>query len=132
MNLNGVGNAVLGGWTANAIAYLSTGIPIASPVVGAAIAYFNQRPDLTCNPAAARRTPPPPGSTTIALRFPRVHSVAGSAPAYLDHVRTMGAQDFDMSLYKNFTFGKERTCASRSPLTTSPIARSSECRTCPA
>jgi hypothetical protein len=34
--------------------------------------------------------------------------VAGSAPAYLDHVRTMGAQDFDISLYKHFTFLKEK------------------------
>jgi len=34
--------------------------------------------------------------------------VAGNAPAYLDHVRTMGAQDFDISLYKHFSLGKER------------------------
>ncbi len=34
--------------------------------------------------------------------------IAGTAPAYLDHVRTMGAQDFDLSLYKNFTLGGEK------------------------
>jgi len=34
--------------------------------------------------------------------------VAGSAPAYLGNVRTMGARDLDLSLFKNFTFGNER------------------------
>jgi len=34
--------------------------------------------------------------------------VAGSAPAYLDHVRTMGAKDLDISLYKKFSFGEKR------------------------
>jgi hypothetical protein len=43
MNLNGVSNAVLGGWTANGIVYLGGGIPIASPTVGAGISYFDQR-----------------------------------------------------------------------------------------
>jgi hypothetical protein len=47
LDLSGVGNGIVGGWTANAIAYLSTGVPIASPGVGAGTSYFNQRPDLT-------------------------------------------------------------------------------------
>jgi hypothetical protein len=34
--------------------------------------------------------------------------VPGTAPAYLDHVRTMGANDFDLSLYKSFSLGGER------------------------
>ncbi len=51
VDLHAVGNAVLGGWTTNLIAYLSTGIPIASPVVGADVSYLNQRPDLTCDPS---------------------------------------------------------------------------------
>jgi hypothetical protein len=52
VNLSGISNAILGGWTGNIIAYLSTGIPIASPIVGAGISYFNQRPDVTCNPGS--------------------------------------------------------------------------------
>ena len=89
VNLNGVPNAILGGWTVNGIVYLSTGIPIASPSVGAGISYFNQRADLTCNPASG-------APHTIAQWFnpdcfavPASPFVAGTAPAYLDHVRTM-------------------------------------------
>jgi len=108
VNLHGVGNAALGGWTANIISYISTGIPIASPVVGADVSYFNQRPDLTCDPSKG-------APHTIAAWFnyncfsiPASPFVAGTAPAYLDHVRTMGAQDFDLSMYKNFTLGGEK------------------------
>ncbi|HMG86251.1 MAG TPA: carboxypeptidase regulatory-like domain-containing protein [Terracidiphilus sp.] len=108
VNLNGVGDSILGGWTGNLIAYLSTGIPVATPVVGAPIAYFNQRPDLTCNPASGA-----PHTATTWFNFncfaiPSSPFVAGNAPAYLDHVRTMGAKDFDISLYKHFTFGNEK------------------------
>ncbi len=34
VNLNGVANAILGGWTTNAILYLSTGFPSHSPASG--------------------------------------------------------------------------------------------------
>ena len=108
MNLSGVGNAVLGGWTANAIAYLSTGIPIASPGVGAGVSYFNQRADLTCDPS---RGAPHTAATWFnfnCFALPPSSFVPGTAPAYLDHVRTMGAQDFDVSLYKHFSLGGER------------------------
>lgn len=108
LNLNGIGNEVLGGWTANAILYFSTGVPIASPVVGAGVSYFNQRPNLTCDPSKGA-----PHSQTEWFGFscfaaPSSPFVAGNAPAYLDHVRTMGAQDADLSIYKNFSFGEKR------------------------
>lgn len=35
--------------------------------------------------------------------------VEGSTPAYLDHVRTMGAQDVDLTLSKTFVLHKEKT-----------------------
>jgi hypothetical protein len=108
MDLNGVGNAVLGGWTGNLIAYFSTGVPIASPTVGAGIAYFNQRPDVTCNPASGAPHSAATWFNYNCFAIPSSPFVAGSAPAYLDHVRTMGARDFDISLYKHFTFGKEK------------------------
>jgi hypothetical protein len=108
LNLSGVGEAVLGGWTANAIAYLSTGIPIASPSVGAGTSYFNQRPDLTCNPASGAPHNAATWFNYSCFAIPVSSFVAGNAPAYLDHVRTMGAQDFDISLYKHFSLGRER------------------------
>lgn len=55
LNLSGATDRILGDWTTNAIVYVSSGIPIASPTAGAlnianGVSYFNQRPDLTCNP----------------------------------------------------------------------------------
>jgi hypothetical protein len=108
LNLNGVGNAILGGWTGNAIAYLSTGIPVATPSVGAATAYFNQRPNLTCDPSRGAPHTVTTWFNPTCFAIPASSFVAGNAPAYLDHVRTMGAQDFDLSAYKHFSLGKER------------------------
>ena len=106
LNLNRFANAAVGGWTMNEIFYWSTGIPIASPVVGAGTSYFNQRPDLACNPSQG-------APHTIATWFnptcfviPSSQFAAGNAPAYLDQVRTMGAKDLDLSLYKTFSFGE--------------------------
>ena len=108
VNLAGISNAVLGGWTTNLIAYLSSGVPIVSPTVGAGVAYFNQRADMTCDPGHGAPHTQQQWFTTDCFAFPSSPFVAGTAPAYLDHVRTMGANDFDMSAYKHFTFGKER------------------------
>ncbi|HUY82459.1 MAG TPA: carboxypeptidase regulatory-like domain-containing protein [Acidobacteriaceae bacterium] len=108
VQLNRVGDAFLGGWTANGILYLSSGIPIASPVVGAPVSYFNQRPDLTCDPSKGA----PHSATTwfnpTCFAMPSSPFVAGTAPAYLDHVRTMGARNLDISLYKSFQMGEAR------------------------
>ena len=108
LNLAGVSDAVLGGWTVNAIAYLSTGVPIASPTSGVAPSYFNQRSDLVCDPSHGAPHTAATWFNASCFAIPASPFVAGSAPAYLDHVRTMGAQDFDFSLYKHFSLGKER------------------------
>jgi len=108
LNLNTMGNAVLGGWTTNAVAYISTGVPIASPVVGASPAYFNQRADMTCDPSKGAPHTAAQWFTSSCFAAPASSFVPGTAPAYLDHVRTMGAQDLDISLFKSFSLGKER------------------------
>ncbi len=108
LNLSGVGNGVLGGWTANAIAYLSTGVPIASPTSGVSPSYFNQRANLTCDPSKGTPHSAATWFNYGCFAIPASPFMAGSAPAYLDHVRTMGAQDFDISLYKNLSLGKEK------------------------
>jgi hypothetical protein len=119
VNLSGVGDALVGGWTVNGIVYLSTGVPIASPGAGTSPSYFNQRADMTCDPSKGAQhsanswfnyscfTPPgvAASSTDVSTANP---FVPGTAPAYLDHVRTMGAQNIDLSLYKHFALGKER------------------------
>jgi len=107
VNLNGVANAIAGGWTVNAILYLSTGVPVASPGSGTPNTPFGQRADMVCNPASgAPHTPTqwfkvdcfaqPGGSINPNLYVP------GTAPAYLDNVRTRGARDLDLSIYKTF------------------------------
>lgn len=106
--LNGVGNAFLGGWTTNAIVYLSSGVPIASPIVGAGTSYFNQRPDLTCDPGKGAPHRATKWFDYGCFAMPSSSFVPGNAPAYLDHVRTMGARDLDLSLYKRFSFGETR------------------------
>ena len=106
--LHGVGDAALGGWTVNGIVYLSTGVPIASPVVGAATSYFNQRPNLTCDPGAGAPHTAATWFNYNCFAMPSSQFVAGNAPAYLSGVRTMGAQDVDLSIYKKFSFGETK------------------------
>jgi hypothetical protein len=120
INLNGVGNAILGGWTSNGILYWSTGIPIPSPVVGASVSYFNQRSNLTCDPSKGAAHKPGkldsngnliPGTgwfNNNCFAFPASPFVAGTAPNYLDNVRTEGALNLDLSVYKSFSFGEQR------------------------
>jgi hypothetical protein len=103
VNLNGVADAALGGWTVNGILYLGTGVPIASPVIGATTnAYFNQRADLVCDPSKGFSRSASQWVNNSCFAFPASPFVPGTAPAYLDHVRTQGARNFDMSIYKTF------------------------------
>jgi hypothetical protein len=118
INLHGVSNAVLGGWTVNAISYLSTGVPIASPTSGVPVTYFNQRADLTCNPAAGAPHTVAVWFTDSCFAVPGTEATGnlanfnpftpGTAPAYLDHVRTRGARDLDLSIYKSYNFGETK------------------------
>jgi hypothetical protein len=108
VNLGNLGNGFLGGWTSNAIIYFSTGVPIATPDVGAGTAYFNQRPDLTCNPEHGAPHTATTWFNPNCFAIPASTFVAGNAPAYLSNVRTMGAKDVDISLYKHFKLGGER------------------------
>ena len=108
INVDGVPDAIFGEWTGNVIMYLSSGIPIATPVVGAGTAYFNQRPNLDCNPAGGAPHTATNWFNPTCFSIPTSSFVPGNAPAYLANVRTMGARDFDISLYKHFSLGGER------------------------
>jgi hypothetical protein len=115
VNLTGVSNGVLGGWTVNAIGYLSTGVPIASPTSGVPVAYINQRADMTCNPAAGAPHTVAVWFTDNCFAIPGTENggagnpfIPGTAPAYLDNVRTRGARDLDLSIYKTFALGETK------------------------
>jgi hypothetical protein len=111
VNLHGATDAVLGGWTTNFILYLGTGVPIQAPASGVSSGFFNQRADETCNPTAPHTRLPngsvqwvnyscfaipglDNGGTTVNRLIP------GDAPAFLDHLRTDGARNLDVSIYK--------------------------------
>jgi hypothetical protein len=102
VNLTGVGNAVAGGWTINGILYLGSGIPIASPTVGSPISYFSQRPNLVCNPSHGFSRGVSQWVNNSCFASPASLFVPGTAPAYLDSARVMGARDLDLSIYKTF------------------------------
>jgi hypothetical protein len=108
LNLSGPANAALGGWTINGVIYLSDGVPIASPVVGSGTAYFNQRTNLSCNPSVGAPHTAAEWFLPNCFTVPSSSFVAGTAPAYLGNVRTMGANELDVSLFKTFSLGKER------------------------
>src|SRR5215469_994394 len=107
LNLSGISNTLLGGWTINGILYLGTGVPVDAPSSGTGTSYFNQRADMTCNPAHGA-----PHTTTAWFNVncfvvPGTENggaanffIPGNAPAYLDNVRTRGARDLDLSIYK--------------------------------
>jgi len=111
VNLNGVPNAILGGWTVNGILYLSTGVPIHSPSSGEPGTLFNQRTDLVCDPSHGAPHTPATWFSYQCFARPGAENggainpfIPGTAPNYLDHVRTRGAREFDMSIYKTFKF----------------------------
>ncbi|HYW67089.1 MAG TPA: carboxypeptidase regulatory-like domain-containing protein [Candidatus Dormibacteraeota bacterium] len=115
LDLNKAGNAILGGWTADGIFYLSSGLPIPSPIVGNNAYLGNQRTDMVCDPskgaphtAAAWFNPTcfvTPGTENGGVANP---FIPGTAPAYLDHVRTMGANNLDVTLSKTVKVGEKR------------------------
>ena len=100
VNLHGAADTIAGGWTINAILYLSTGVPINSPNSGTSPSYFNQRADMTCNPASGAPHTVSDWFNIDCFSLPASPFVPGNAPAYLDHVRTRGARDLDLSIYK--------------------------------
>jgi hypothetical protein len=107
VNLNGVSNAVLGNWTANGIFYLSSGVPIQSPLIGNNT-YLNQRADMTCDPSKGAPRTAAVWFNANCFAVPASQFVPGSAPAYLDHLRTMGANELDFTLSKSFKLGEKR------------------------
>jgi hypothetical protein len=107
VNLNGISNALLGGWTVDGIFYLSSGIPVASPEIGNNM-YLNQRADMTCDPSKGAPRTPNQWFTADCFAVPGSQFVPGNAPAYLDHLRTMGANNLDLTFSKRFKLGEKR------------------------
>jgi hypothetical protein len=106
VNLHGFANQALGGWTVNTIVYLSTGVPIASPN-GTEDPYFSQRVDLSCDPGKGAQRSANQWFNYTCFSQPADLFAPGTAPAFLSSIRTDGAHDLDVSLYKNFKLPHE-------------------------
>lgn len=108
LNLNGAANAILGNWTVNTIVYLSTGVPVNTPY-GTGDQFFAQRVNMDCNPGKGAQHTVAQWFNYTCFSEPSDQFVAGTAKAFLSQVRTNGAHDLDLSLYKNFPFGNGKT-----------------------
>lgn len=104
INLHGVANAIAGGWSTNGILYLSTGVPIHSPGSGNPLTPFNQRADMICDPAKGAPHTTDHWFNYSCFATPTSPYLPGTAPAYLDDVRTRGARNLDLSVYKTLKF----------------------------
>jgi len=107
LDLNGVSNAILGNWTMDGIFYLSSGVPISSPYVGDN-QYLNQRADMTCDPSKGAPRTAAVWFLPNCFAVPASQFIPGNAPTYLDHLRTMGAKNLDLTLSKTIKLGEKR------------------------
>ncbi len=100
VNLNGWADRIFGGWTINSIVFFSSGTPINVPN-GTGDPYFNQRPDLTCDPENGAPHTPAQWVNYTCLAEPASPFFPGTAPAFFTHVRTDGGHNLDASIFKN-------------------------------
>jgi Carboxypeptidase regulatory-like domain len=103
LDLEGWGNRILGGWTINTILYMTSGVPVNAPGDGTDL-YFNQRVNLTCNPATGAPHTVAEWFNYTCFSQPTSDFVPGTAPAFLSSVRTEGGRNLDASIYKNIPF----------------------------
>ena len=109
IHFNKIGNALLGGWTLNGIVYLSSGLPIPGPSAGLPEEYFNQRSNMNCNPGKNAPRTVNHWFNYSCFSIPSSPFVPGTTPDFMGAIRTMGARDLDMSVYKTFPLGDERS-----------------------
>jgi hypothetical protein len=109
LDLKGFSNAMLGDWTISGIYYLSTGVPINSPTVGQTNIFLpSQRTSLACDPSKGAPHTVNHWFNPDCFIAPANLWTAGTAPPYLDRVRTMGANNLDLTLSKTVKFGETR------------------------
>lgn len=106
VNLHGIANEAFGGWSVNTVLYLSTGVPIASPT-GTGNPYFNQRVNLTCDPGKGARRNATQWFNYTCFSEPTDQFAPGTAPAFLGSIRTDGAHQLDVSVFKNIKLPHE-------------------------
>lgn len=104
-----VANEVIGGWSINAQLAASGGVPV--PVSGSfpnQSRFFNQRPDLTCDPAKGAPHSTKQWFLPACYAAPASPYVPGNSPQLLSGVRGDGTHNLDLSLFKSVHLGGER------------------------
>jgi hypothetical protein len=105
VNLNGVADKVLGGWTLNGILYLNSGVPIAAPGSGQS-SLFSQRVDQTCNPNTGAERKPSQWFNYSCFATPANDYTPGTSKRMLS-VRQDGAHQLDASVLKSVPIVRE-------------------------
>ena len=94
---------LIGGWTVNGGFFWSTGVPIqVSGTWPNKSTFFNQRPDLVCDPAKDAPRTPDRWFNPACYAAPASPYVLGTAPRTLSSVRADGVHNIDFSVFKNF------------------------------
>ncbi|MCI0420359.1 MAG: TonB-dependent receptor [Acidobacteria bacterium] len=98
-----------GGWTVNSVLHLGTGIPvIVSGNFPNQSRFFSQRPDLNCDPSQGAPKTAAGWFLPDCFGSPASPYVAGTAPRTLPNVRTDGASNLDLSIFRNFSVGEQK------------------------
>ncbi|MCI0718789.1 MAG: carboxypeptidase regulatory-like domain-containing protein [Acidobacteria bacterium] len=96
-----------GGWTVNSVLYLASGIPIIpSGNFPNRSVFFNQRPNLKCDPSQGAPKTADRWFLPDCFAAPASPFVAGNAPRTLPNVRADGTGNLDFSVFKNFPWGE--------------------------
>jgi hypothetical protein len=110
-DMNRILDAVVGGWSLNALLTLQSGQPIPFALANSSIADGQQRPNITCSnlgtglsmhDVAFSNDPNASYFNGNCFGIPD-DQVPGNAPRFSSNVRSQGIKDIDMGFFKDFT-----------------------------
>ncbi|MGH9466690.1 MAG: TonB-dependent receptor, partial [Terriglobales bacterium] len=107
LNLSGLSNFLAGGWTVSAIATLSDGQPIATPL-STTTTWLNQRVDIVGSCATGAPQTSAEWFNYSCMASPTNQFMPGTAGPVLPGVRTDGAHNLDLSIQKHFPFSESK------------------------
>ncbi len=105
----GVVDAIVGGWSVNALLTFQTGQPIPFATSGQRLADGFQRPDIICNPMSGMSLHDVATSTDPSANYfnPNCFAdpgdqIAGNAPRFSTNARGPGIKNLDLGIFKDF------------------------------
>ncbi len=109
--MNRILDAIIGGWSLNALVTLQSGQPVPFSLANSSIADGQQRPDITCPNlrtglslhGVAFSSDPNASYYNANCLTPPPDQVPGDAPRFSSNVRGQGIKNTDMGFFKDFT-----------------------------